>query len=175
METWLIVLLIVLGIALLFFGKRLWLLGAGIGALLGVGLVRLIPGLGSGWLGVLIILGLAVTVGVLAIIFKASTHLIAYGLGFLAGGAITIAIVDMFSLSSGVWSFLLAVGGGLIGAVLANRFFDWVILIFAGLIGALLVMRGLDLLVSGGLSDTLTSLGVLVLAGLSIFYQWRKK
>ena len=63
----------------------------------------------------------------------------------------------------------------MIGAVLANRFFDWVILIFAGLIGALLVMRGLDLLVSGGLSDLLVSLGVVILAGLSIFYQVRKK
>ena len=63
----------------------------------------------------------------------------------------------------------------MIGAILANRFFDWVILISAGLIGALLVMRGLDLLVSGGLSDLLTTLGVVVLAGLSIFYMARKK
>jgi len=175
METWLIVLIIALGIVLLFFGKRLWLLGAGVGALLGVALVRLIPGLGSGWMGALIILGLAVTIGVLAIVFKSFTNLLAMGLGFLAGGAITLSILDLFSLSSGFWAFIIAAGGGLIGAILANRFFDWVILISAGLIGALLVMRGLDLLVSGGLSDLLVSLGVIVLAGLSIFYMARKK
>jgi hypothetical protein len=126
-------------------------------------------------MGVLTILGLAVAVGVLAIIFKGFTHLLVFGQGYLAGEAITMNILDIFSLSSGFWNFLLADGDVLIGALLANRFFDWVILIFAGLVGGFLVMRGFDLLVSGRLSDTLTSLGVVVLAGLSFFCQVQKK
>jgi len=43
MFTWLSILMIVLGIALLFFGRRLWLLGTGIGALLGASLVMRCP------------------------------------------------------------------------------------------------------------------------------------
>ena len=48
--------LIGFGVALLLYGTRLWLLGAGIGALLGLGLLRLLPGEQSGVFGMLVAL-----------------------------------------------------------------------------------------------------------------------
>lgn len=174
MFTWLSILMIVLGIALLFFGRRLWLLGTGIGALLGVSLVLLMPGLFGGWLGVIAIVGLAILVGILTFIFKAFGKVIAWGLGFLAGGAITMSLLGLLSINAGLWSFLLGVLGGLVGIVLSNRFFDWVILISAGLIGAMLAVRGVELFMGGtGLNDALSSILVAALAVFSIWYQAR--
>ncbi len=176
MYTWLNILLIVIGVALLFFGKRLWLLGTGVGALLGLSLVLLMPQLFGGFLGAVTIVGLAILMGVLTFVFKAFSKVIAWGLGFFAGGAITMSLLGLLSIDAGFWSFLIGAIGGLIGIVLANRFFDWVILIFAGLIGGLLVVRGIELLLGGaGLNDALGTILVLALAGFSIWYHARNR
>ena len=74
MAPWLSLGLVVLGIAVLFLGNRLWLLGAGIGALLGTSLVFLFPSILGGGLGVLTILGLAVTFAVLAVVLRIHTY-----------------------------------------------------------------------------------------------------
>ena len=58
MAPWLSLGLVVLGIAVLLLGNRLWLLGAGIGALLGTSLAFLFPQIFVGWFGILTILGL---------------------------------------------------------------------------------------------------------------------
>jgi len=176
MFTWLSIAMIILGVALLFFGRRLWLLGTGVGALLGASIVMLFPGLLGGFLGILLIVGLAILVGVLAFFFKAFSKLIAWGLGFLAGGAITMSLLGLHSINAGLWSFLLAMVGGVIGIIVADRSFDWVVLIFAGLIGALVAVRGIELFIGGaGLNDGLSTLLVVVLAGFSIWYQWRQQ
>jgi hypothetical protein len=176
MAPWLAILLIAFGIALLFIGKRLWLLGAGIGALLGTSIVFLFPSLLGGWLGVLTILGLAVALGVLAVIFKGFTKIIAWGIGFFAGAAIAMSLLDILSINAAWWNILLGFVGGVIGAVLANRFFDWVIIISAAIIGAMLAVRGLEMLLgAAGLNDALATLLVVVLAGVGIWYNIRTK
>ena len=176
MAPWFAIVLTVFGVALLLIGKRLWLLGAGIGALLGTSLVFLIPGLLSGWLGVLVILGLAVTFGVLAIIFKGFTRLITWGIGFFAGAAIVMSLLDILSINAGGWNVLLGFAGGVVGAVLANRYFDWVIIIAAAIIGAMLAVRGIEMLLgSVGLNDALATLLVVALAGFGIWYNLRNK
>jgi hypothetical protein len=53
------ILLIAIGVAVLAFGARLAVLGAAVGALLGVGLLRLLPGSQDGWLALIIPIGLA--------------------------------------------------------------------------------------------------------------------
>jgi hypothetical protein len=126
-------------------------------------------------LSALIVLGLAVTLGVLAFVFKRFGNLIALGIGFLAGGAVALNVLDLLSLNAGLWSFLLALGLGAVGALLARRFYKWVIVIVAALVGALLVVRGLEWLVSGGLNDALASILALGLAGLGIWYNLRQE
>jgi len=176
MAPWLSLGLVVLGIAVLFLGNRLWLLGAGIGALLGTSLVFLFPSILGGGLGVLTILGLAVTFAVLAVIFKGFTHIIAWGIGFFAGAAITMNLLNILSINAGGWNALLGFLGGVVGAVVANRFFDWVIIISAAIIGAMLAVRGAEMLLGvTGLNDALATILVVALAGFAIWYQLRNK
>ena len=109
-------------------------------------------------------------------IFKGFTHLIAWGIGFFAGAAITMNLLDILSINAGGWNALLGFLGGVVGAVVANRFFDWVIIISAAIIGAMLAVRGAEMLLGvTGLNDALATILVVALAGFAIWYQLRNK
>ena len=77
-------LLIALGIVVLAFGSRLAILGAAVGALLGVALLRLLPGESNIWLTLLIPAGLAVLFFFGAGLAKGAVSLITLVLGILA-------------------------------------------------------------------------------------------
>jgi hypothetical protein len=170
-------LLIVIGIAVLALGKRLAVLGAAVGALLGVGLLKLFPGDPGPWitLGVPIALALVGFFG--AAFAKGLIDIIVLVLGALAGAAIVLGFLDLFNVDAGLMRWLLAVVGGVVGLILMRRgrkgSQDWGIIILAGLVGALLVTRGLTILlpVLQGVSGTLI---VIVLAGVSIAFQGGK-
>ena len=53
-SLWTGLILLALGVCVWLFGNRMWLLGAGAGALLGYGLQRPFPGMADGTLGLLI-------------------------------------------------------------------------------------------------------------------------
>lgn len=174
MSTGMAVAVIALGVVVLLFGRRMALLGAGAGALLGLGLLQFLPGTQDGVVGLLVVFGLAIAVGIFAVVAKGVTNLVIMGIGFIAGGALVFAGLDALGLDLGVWGFIIALVGGLIAAVLANRFFDWAVIVLAGLVGAALVMRGLQILVPD-LVGLLGPIIGLVLAVLGIIYQARKK
>jgi hypothetical protein len=158
-----------LGIAVLVAGNRLSVLGAAVGALLGVVLLRWIPGSSSVWIQLAVPLVLAV-IGFFASGFaKGIVDLVILVLGALAGFSITMALLGLFGVNLGLLDWLLGVVGGVIGAVLVRRFEDWSLLILAGLIGGLLVTRGLSawLPFLQGIAGTLL---VLVLAGADVAY-----
>lgn len=164
------ILVIAIGIAVLVFGKRLAVLGAAVGALLGVGLLNLFPGSATP-LTVLLIPGLLAVIGFFVAGFaKGIVNIVLLVLGALAGAAIVLGFLNLFNLTSGLIVWLLAVLGGVVGLVLVRRFKDWAMIILAGLIGGLLVTRGLtDWLPV--LEGALGTLLVIVLAGGSIAYQ----
>jgi hypothetical protein len=162
---------ILIGIAVLAFGKRLAVLGAAVGALFGFALLRLIPGTSSSpLLAVLIPILLAVIGFFFAGFAKGIVNIVLVVLGALAGAAITLGFLDLFGTAAGLLDWILAFLGGVIGVVLINRFKDWAMIILAGLIGGLLVTRGLTnwFQFLQGATGTLL---VLVLAGASIIYQ----
>jgi hypothetical protein len=168
------ILLIAIGIAVLVFGQRLAVLGAAVGALLGVVLLRLFPGTSELWLQLAVVLGLAL-VGFFAAAFaKGIIDVIILVLGALAGAAIVLSILDLFGIV-GVVSWLLAVVGGVAGLILIRRSRrtppDWGMIILAGLIGALLIARGLGLLLPSLQGTIVATLIIIVLAGGSIAYQ----
>ena len=102
-----------LGIAVWLYGNRMWLLGAGAGALLGMALLNLIPVLATGGLDLLIVGGLAILFGVLGFVGKAFAKLIAMVIGFIAGGAIVLGFLGLFGVTTvGFWVWILAVIGG---------------------------------------------------------------
>jgi len=167
--------LLVLGIFVWLFGNRMWLLGAGAGALLGFGLLSLIPSLASGWLGFIIVVGLAILFGVLGMLGKAFTKLIAMVIGFIAGGALVIAFMGMLNITGvSFLTWIIALLGGLVGALLFARFVNWGLVIFASLLGSMLVVRGLGDLFLSSLISTIGSVVVVVLTILGIFYHARQ-
>ena len=135
--------LLALGIAVWLFGNRMWLLGAGAGALLGFALLRLFPGMADGWLGLVIVGGLAILLGVLAFFGKAFAGIIAMVIGFIAGDAIVLSILDSLTLDLGLVGWILGLIGGVVGAILFRRFLNWGLIIFASLLGSLLIVRPL--------------------------------
>ena len=174
MATWVGLILVALGVAVLLFGKRTFILFSGIGALLGTGLLRIVPGEQTGTVALLVIFGLAIVGFFLGFFIKSLSHLLMAIIGFIAGGAITLAVLDSLGLNFGLLDFLLALLGGGIGWVLANRFFDLVLIIVAALTGALLVTRGLQFF-SATFAGTVGSLIGLVLAVFGFIYLARDK
>jgi hypothetical protein len=164
------ILLIAIGIAVLVVGKRLAVLGAAVGALLGVALLRWIPGSSGPLIAFGVPIGLAVLGFFAAGFAKGIVNIVLIVLGALAGIAITLAALELFGINTGLFDWLLALVGGIIGIVIVMRFKDWALIVLAGLIGGLLVTRGLaDWLPF--LAGAAGSLLVLVLAGASIAYQ----
>ena len=94
------ILVIAIGIAVLAFGKRLAVLGAAVGALLGVGLLYLFPSSATP-LTILLIPGLlAVLGGVFAGFAKGIVNIVLMVLGALAGAAIVMGFLDSLGLIS---------------------------------------------------------------------------
>jgi hypothetical protein len=167
--------LLVLGLVVWFYGNRMWLLGAGAGALLGFGLLNLLNISSTSWLGFFIVAGMAILFGVLGFIGKAFTKIIAMVIGFIAGGGLVIAFMNLLGMSVSFWSWILALLGGAIGAILLSRFIDWGLIIFASLIGSMLMVRGLAATFQSTMVGTLQSVLALVMTGLGIFYHARKR
>ena len=142
MLIWTGLTLLILGVIVWLFGDRLWLMAAGAGALLGIGLLRFFPGMADGIMGFLLVAGLAIALGVLGFIGKAFTKIIALVIGFIAGGGIALGCLDIFGISLGFMDWIVALIGGGIGAILFWRFFDWALIIMASLVGSMLVVRG---------------------------------
>jgi hypothetical protein len=174
MSVGIAVAIIVLGLVVLLFGRRLALLAAGAGALLGIGLLRFLPGLQDGIGAILFVFCLALAGGFLGFVGKGLSHLIIMIIGFIAGGGLVLAGLDALSIDLGLMAFVIASLGGLIAAVLANRFFDWAVLVLAGLVGAALAMRGLQMLMPSLIGPIGLLIGV-VLAVLGIVYQSRRR
>jgi hypothetical protein len=166
--------LIIAGALVLLWGRRVFVLTAGVGALLGVGFFSLLPGQQNGIFALLLVFGLAIAGGFAGFFVKSLGKLLGMGIGFLASGAITLGVLGVLGIDLGIFQFILALVGGLVGLVMVNRFFDWAIIILACLTGALLLTRGLELL-TGEFSGTIGTLIWLVLAVLGFVNLSRKQ
>ena len=169
------VMLIAIGVAVLVLGKRLAVLGAAVGALLGVGMLGLFSASGDLWLQIAFVGGLAVLGFFVAGFAKGIVDVVLLVIGALGGAAITLGILDLFGGDLGLMRWLLAVAGGAIGLVLMRRFRkgskDWGIIILASLIGALLVTRGLAALLPFLQDSIWRTLLFVILAGAGFAYQ----
>ena len=165
------VLIIAIGIAVLAAGKRLAVMGAAVGALLGVGLLYLLNIPLTDVLLTLLIPGSLALIGFFVAGFaKGIVNIVLLVVGALAGAAIVLAFFNLFNIGSTLLVWLLAVVGGVVGLIMVRRYNDWALIIFAGLIGGLLVTRGLTVWFES-LQGVLGTLLVLVLAGGSIAWQ----
>src|SRR5215216_6879407 len=136
---------LILGVALLFAGRKLfWLFVGAAGFVAGLQLAT------QFWQGpelLAIIVGLVVGVifALLAILLQG----VAIGVaGFLAGGYILTVLAGMIGLNQGAFSWIVYLMGGIIGVLLVIFLFDWAIITLSSLAGASLITQAL-LLPSG--------------------------
>ena len=175
MLMWTGLVALVLGVVVWLFGNRLWLLGAATGALLGLGLLSRFTGLSDGWVGFLIVVGLAIALGFLGFIGKRFVKMIALIIGFIAGGAIALGFLDALGLSLGFWDWIIALAAAAVAGVLSRRYSDWAVLLLASLIGSLLLVRGLTLALLPSLEGALGTVIVLALTALGVWYHYRQQ
>jgi hypothetical protein len=164
------IILILLGLLVLAYGSRLAIFAAGVGALLGIWLLNIIPGAQTGLLSWVIPLGLAVLFSFGAGIANTVVNLVTLVIGALAGFAIVNGVLDLFGIDWGFVNWILAIIGAVVGAGLIARVKDWAIIILASLVGALLCTRGLQLMIPS-FTGFLASLVTLVLLAGGVAYQ----
>jgi hypothetical protein len=170
---WTGLILLALGICVWLFGNRMWLLGAGAGALLGYGLLRLFPSITDGTLGLLIVIGMAILFGVLGFIGKAFAKIIAWIIGFVIGGGVAFGFLDMLGMS-GFVAWIIALIAGVVVALIFGRFLNWALIIFAALLGSMLMVRGVMVAFPTLLDGTLGTIVVVALTAVGIFYHYRQ-
>mgnify|MGYP001159285196 CR=1 FL=1 len=175
LELWTGLLLVLLGIAVLLRGDRLWLLAAGAGALLGAGLELRIPGLANSFVGWLTTAGLAILLGVVGFLFRRFDRIVALVIGFVAGGGIALGLLDALRINLGLWDWILALVAAVVVGVLFMRYREWGMIVLAGLVGSILVVRGLTLWIFPALAGPIGTLLALTLAALGIYYNYRKR
>ena len=169
------ILLIVIGVAVLLLGNRLAVLGAAVGALLGLVLLQLFPGTTDFWVQLLAVGGLALLGFFAAGFARGIIDIVVLVLGALAGAGIVLAFLDLFNMDLGILNWILALIGGVIGFMLMRRgrrgSKDWGMIILSALIGALLIGRGMVLLIPSLEGGIIATIVVIALAALSIIYQ----
>jgi hypothetical protein len=155
---------LLLGAALLFFGRRLfWLFVAGVGFVVGAMLAAEWLGKEPEWLIILIALAAGVIGALVSVVLQKLVVAVA---GFLAGGYVLYTLTLGLKYESLVWiAFFL---GGVLGAVLVLVLFDWALILLSALIGATVIVQHLTL-------DRLASaVAFLVLCVLGIVVQARQ-
>ena len=134
---------LVLAIGLLFAGRRLfWLFVGGVGFVMGSELTEKVltnPTVET-QLAVGLILGL---LGALAAVFLQKVAISAAG--FLAGGGITLTILETMGWHSSVPELIPFALGGLVGMLLLWALFDGALVVLSAALGASLIVSQFDL------------------------------
>jgi len=154
------ILIIILGIAVLFFGRKLfWLYVATLGFLVGVELIKIVSPHEPTW--VLLIGGLAAGIigSVLAVFFQRVAFALA---GFFAGAYLGTLLIHTAGMGgNGIMGFIV---GGLIGAIAALLLMNWAIIVFSSFVGAGAIVTQIPL----GQSALALSFVALVIAGIIV-------
>jgi hypothetical protein len=154
---------VLIGIAILFFGRKLfWLTVAAVGFAVGVEIAPLLVNEPSSLLALLIALVLGVLGALLALFLQKVAIAV---LGFFAGGKLATAIAAAFFVHYAQYSTIIFVIGGIIGAILLLAVFGWALIVVSSFIGAYLIQSAIVLPPTG---STLVFIG---LAIVGIFVQ----
>ena len=138
-----LVLRILVGIALLLLGRKLfWLFVGGIGFIVAMDLtLRLLPQSAP-----LVAIVVGLLVGVIGALLAVFIQEAAVGVaGFLAGGAIVLSLIDLLGMGEmTVLAWVLVVVGAVIGLALTLALLEWALIVLSSLSGAGLVAQAID-------------------------------
>ncbi len=152
----------VIGVVILFFGRRLfWLCVAAVGF---AGGVELAPHLVHEPTP-LLALSIAVILGLIGALLALFLQKIAVGVaGFLAGGKLAGAIAGAFFVQYAQYYIITFIVGGIVGALLLIMLFDWALIFLSAVVGAHLIQSAVTLPATGNAILFL----VLVLVGAAV-------
>jgi len=153
---------ILLGLVLLLLGRKLfWLFVGTIGFIFGIEYAAQYLAGQPNWLIVLIALVIGFIGAVLAIFLQ---RLAIGAAGFIAGGYIVVSLLNLWGFSTGQFSWVLFLSGGIVGGVLVVVLFDWALVILSSCSGATFIVQGaqLDILSSTLLFLALATAGILM-------------
>ncbi|HTM10826.1 MAG TPA: DUF4203 domain-containing protein [Verrucomicrobiae bacterium] len=154
---------VLVGIALLLFGRRLfWLFVAALGFAIGLQLAPYLSHNPPLWLSLLLSLSLGLIGALVAFLLQKLAIGIA---GFLVGGRLALALAAAFLVDHAHYSTITFVIGGILGAILLLALFDWALIIFSSIEGARLIGDAVHLPSSG------TTVLIVVLAIFGILVQ----
>jgi hypothetical protein len=133
---------ILLGIALLFLGRRLfWLFVAVVGFMAGIGLAtQFLQGQSQQFILLIGLLG-GVIGALLAVFMQRLAVAVA---GFIAGGYLMVTVLGWLGMGSGGAAWLPFLIGGVIGAALVALLFDWALIFLSSLGGAELIVQNVN-------------------------------
>lgn len=155
---------ILVGTALLLFGRRLyWVFVAGVGFVVGARLavesLGASAGAGTVWV--------ALAIGLIGAILSLVLQRVLVGIaGFLAGGYLLYTAT--LGLGHNSWGWIAFVLGGILGTVLLLGVFDWALIALSALMGAAVIAQNVPL------DPVLSSLVFLVLMAIGIVVQARQ-
>ena len=134
---------LLIGKALLLFGRRLfWLFVAAVGFAVGLQLTPYLMQHPPIWLALAISIALGLVGAVLALLLQKIAIAVA---GFVIGGHLATAIVTAFVNTDAQYLGGTFVIGGIVGALLLLLLFDWALIIFSSIAGAELITTSLHL------------------------------
>ena len=149
---------VLIGIVILFFGRKLfWLCVAAVGLAVGVEIAPHLVNEPSSVLTLLVALALGVLGALLALFLQKIAIAV---LGFLAGGKLASAIAAAFFVHYAQYSTTIFVVGGIIGAILLLAVFDWALIVVSSFIGAYLIQSAILLPPTG---STIVFIGLAIL------------
>ena len=136
-----LILHLLIGITVLFFGRRLfWLFVACTGFMVGVGFSEILIPQYPQWIQLIVAAGVGVAGAVLAVLAQRIAFILA---GALAGVYLVFIIVDFSGYGYMPPGFFLV--AGILGAVAGFVFIDWAIIGFSALVGAGIVVNAFHL------------------------------
>jgi MFS family permease len=133
---------LIMGIALLAFGRKLyWLMVGVIGFVVGYLLAAEFFSGAAEWLLISIGIVAGLVGAALAVFLQSLAIAIA---GFLGGGYVAIQLLAIIGIGNGAFSWFPFIIGGILGVILVSLLFDWALIVLSSLIGAILVTQAID-------------------------------
>jgi hypothetical protein len=158
---------LIVGIALMVFGRKLfWLVGAAVGFLFATSLGSHFFPDASGTVSIVVALGFGLLGAVLAFLLQ---KVAVWVIGVLVGGFLLMTTGHSLGLETAPYPLVAFIIGGILGGVIVHFLLEWALIVLSSLAGAFLVAHALNL------GRALDSLMVLALAAVGILIQFRLK
>lgn len=160
---------LVVGVAMLFLGRKLfWLLVGVIGFLVGLMVGTELFQAQPEWIIILVALVGGVIGALLALFVQKIAVAVA---GFLLGGYTLLWLFELLTMEPGQWHWVLYIAGGIVGMILAAMLFDLALIVLSATVGSLLLVH----IPGFGAIVTLLLFVVLMVAGIAVqFRSWQR-